>query len=433
MTLMRSNQTLSSLLASLIVLGGPVIARAQSASSAPVVASDELAPAAQPARETPENQPEASPASEPAQAVPVDEPSAPTTTSATTEAAAPAPTAKTAGEAPFPVTLKIGGGGILWFYQPTQKGEKNALEFYNVRLTFDSSFGQGFAFHLEPRFRDSPLRSFYGGTAWIQEGYASYSSGAHTFKLGKVYSQVGLFWDNSFWGNVQVYDGLKLDPSYGGSLEGKFELDPRWGIGYAAQFFVVDGGTNVSLPGRDTISIPASRRRNQAILRVDPYAKFGADGLARVGISGQRFTADSPDIPNKDVQRYGVDFKVTFAGAGLWGEFLHQRGQSVTDYPIAGTPASDTAEAVPGQASSSIDYYQIGAEYTYWRVTARYNFSAANYKGTGVKEWLHVPALGFKVNDYLSLGGEYVSWSRSVSGASEKLNRSLNFLLYVNF
>jgi len=242
-----------------------------------------------------------------------------------------------------------------------------------------------------------------------------------------------MFWDNSFWGNVQVYDGLKLDPDYGGSLEGKFELDPHWGVGYAAQFFVVDGTTNVSLPGRDTISIPSSRRRNQALLRVDPYAKFGADGLARVGFSGAHFKADSPDIADQNVTRYGVDFRVTFAGAGVWGEFLHQHGQSVTDYPIADTPATATADAAPGHASNSIDYYEIGAEYTYWRLTGRYNFSAANYKGTSVKEWMHVPALGFKVNDYLSLGGEYVSWSRSVSGVSEKINRSLNFLLYVGF
>ena len=175
-----------------------------------------------------------------------------------------------------------------------------------------------------------------------------------------------------------------------------------------------------------------SRRRNEVVLRVDPYAKLGADGLARLGLSGQRLTADSPAISDQDVLRYGVDFKVTFAGAGLWGEFLHQHGQTVTDYPIAGTPADGATAAVPGQASRNIDYYEVGAEYTYGRLTARYNFSAANYKGTSVKEWMHVPALGLKLNDHLSLGGEYVAWSRSLSGVSEKINRSLNVLLYVN-
>ena len=124
---------------------------------------------------------------------------------------------------------------------------------------------------------------------------------------------------------------------------------------------------------------------------------------------------------------------LTAAGLGLWGEFLHQKGQSVTDYPIAGTPAAGAVDALPGRASKSIDYYEVGAEYTYRRVTARYNFSAAKYKGVGVKEWMHVPALGFKLNDHLSLGAEYVLWSRSVAGVSEKYNRSVNLLLYVDF
>ncbi len=432
---MRSNPLLFTLLGSLASLGAPRVAHAQAPAGAPVTPvtpNDAAIPAAQPAKEAPPNQPNSAPApsdaTAPAPAAPA--PATPAPHPSTEADAAPAPKA----DAPSPVSdqLKIGGGGILWFYQPTEKGQKNDLEFYNIRLTFDSNFGDGFAFHVEPRFRDTKLRSFFGGTAWIQEGYGSFTFGDHTFKLGKVYSQLGLFWDNSFWGNVQVYDGLKLAPDYGGSLEGKFELSPTWGVGYAAQYFVVDGSTNVSLPGRDTISIPDSRRRNEVVLRADPYAKFGADGQARIGLSGQRLTADSPGISDQDVLRYGVDFKATLAGAGLWGEFLHQHGQTVTDYPIAGTPAAGATAAVPGQASRNIDYYEVGAEYTYGRLTARYNFSAANYKGTSVKEWLHVPALGLKLNDHLSLGGEYVSWSRSVSGASEKINRSLNVLLYVN-
>ncbi len=329
--------------------------------------------------------------------------------------------------------LKIGGGGILWYYQPTIAHQKNNLEFYNVRLTFDADFGDGFGFHLEPRVRDTKQRSFFAGTAWIQEGYASYKTGDHTVKLGKLYSQLGLFWDNSFWGNVQVYDGLKLAPDYGASVEGKFALDPKFGVGYAAQFFLVDGSTNVSLPARDTISIPDSRRRNQVLLRVDPYVKWEGGGEARLGLSGAHLQADSPGIADDDVLRYAVDAKLGYAGFGLWGEYLHQEGQTVTDYPIAGVPATDTSEAVPGRASDSIDYFEVGAEYSYGRLTGRYNFSAATYKGVGVKEWLHVPALGFKINDNLQLGAEYVHWSRSLSGAHERYNRSFNLLAYVNF
>ncbi|MFZ5896321.1 MAG: hypothetical protein ACOY0T_35025 [Myxococcota bacterium] len=355
-------------------------------------------------------------------------------------AAAPAAPLPSEPEPPAPTLpqtlkdkLKIGGGGILWYYQPTIADQKNNLEFFNVRLTFDANFGGGFAFHLEPRFRDTKLRAFFAGTAWIQEGYGSYSLSTHTIKVGKVYSQLGLFWDNSFWGNVQVYDGLKLAPDYGVSVEGKFDLDPAFHLGYAAQFFLVDGSTNVSLPARDTISIPDSRRRNEIILRVDPTYKFGAGGEARLGLSGAHLQADSPGIPDDEVWRYALDAKVGYAGFGLWGEYLHQNGQSVIDYPIASLPATDTSPAVPGRASDDIDYFLVGAEYTYGRVTGRYNFSAANYKGVDVKEWMHVPALGFKINDNLQLGAEYVHWSRSLSGAHERYNRSFNLLVYVSF
>src|SRR5882724_6664212 len=157
---MRSNQILSSLFGSLVVLSSPVIAQAQTPPSAPVITSDAPVPGAQPAREAPENQ-QAKP--QPTEPVPAATPVAPVAqpspVDATAEAKDTAPLPKAADAPPAPGALKIGGGGILWFYQPTQKGQKNNLEFYNVRLTFDSSFGDGFAFHLEPRFRDTPLRS----------------------------------------------------------------------------------------------------------------------------------------------------------------------------------------------------------------------------------------------------------------------------------
>ena len=330
--------------------------------------------------------------------------------------------------------LKIGGGAILWYYQPTKGSQKNNMEFYYVRLNIDADFGDGFGFHMEPRFRDTKLRSFFGGTAWLQEAYGAYTQGKHAFKLGKIYSRLGLFWDNSFWGNVQVYDGLKLAPDYGGSLEGTIDGLGAFSLGYAAQFFVVDGSTNVSIAGRDTMSIPDSRRRNEVVLRLDPTIQYAKDGNVRVGLSSQHLEADSSGIPSdqRQVWRYAIDVQLTQGGLGLWGEYLRQNGQTVTDYPIAGVAATATTTAVAGAASHRIDYYLAGGEFTYWRATARYNFSAANYHGVDVKEWMHVPAVAFKINEHLQLSVEYVHWLRSLSGVHEPYNRSLNGLLFVN-
>ncbi|MGC4068301.1 MAG: hypothetical protein QM784_27355 [Polyangiaceae bacterium] len=338
-------------------------------------------------------------------------------------------------EHPKTPQVKIGGGGILWYYQPTHGWRKNDLQFYHLRLNADVDFRDGLALHLETRVRDSKLRPFYDGTAWVEEGYASYTYGAHALKLGKVYSKFGLFWDGSFWGNVQVYDGLKLAPDYGASLEGSFKLRKNFTLGYAAQFFLVDGRTNVSLPGRDIVSIPNSRRRNQIVLRVDPTLKFGEKGQLRLGLSGQRFRADVPGIALADrgVWRYGADVELEYEKLGVWGEILHQDGQSVTDYPVPGIPSEDGSPEIPGRASKDVDYVLAGAQYALWRFTARYNFSAAWYGGTGVREWMHVPALGFHLNDSLSLGLEYVHWLRSIGGEHEPYNRSLNALLFASF
>jgi hypothetical protein len=345
------------------------------------------------------------------------------------------PNASVPSAQPKTPQVKVGGGGILWYYQPTHVWRKNNLEFYNLRLTADVDFKDGFALHIETRVRDSKLRPFYDGTAWIEEGYASYTYGTHTFKLGKVYSKFGLFWDRSFWGNVQVYDGLKLAPDYGASLEGAFKLRKNFALGYAAQFFLVDGRTNVSLPGRDIVSIPDSRRRNQSVLRVDPTLKLGDKGQLRLGLSGQRFRADVPRIALADrgVWRYGVDVELDYDKLGVWGEFLHQDGQSVTDYPVPGIPSEDGSPGIPGRASKDVNYALAGAQFGLGRVTARYNFSAAWYGGTGVREWMHVPALGFRLNDALSLGLEYVHWLRSIRGEHEPYNRSLNGLLFASF
>ena len=62
--------------------------------------------------------------------------------------------------------------------------------------------------HIEPRFRDSRLRAFFPGPVWAQEAYASVILAPGTvIKAGKAYSHFGLFWDNSFYGNVRSTTG----------------------------------------------------------------------------------------------------------------------------------------------------------------------------------------------------------------------------------
>lgn len=326
--------------------------------------------------------------------------------------------------------LKIGGGAILYYYQPLVKHQKNDLSFFFARLVVDADFGD-FGVHLEPRFRDTRLRSYFEGPAWLQEAYASWSPGsALKVKVGKVYSRLGLFWDNSFYGNVQVYDGLKLATDYGVSLEGTF--GDRVGLNYWAQFLIVDGRTNVSQPGRDTISIPGARRRNELVLNAEPFLKFGDDGVIRVGASLQAFKADLPGDPD-NVLRVAGHAKVTVGGFGAWGELQHQSGRHVDAFPIAAVAATGDTPAVPGRASGDNTYFEVGAEYTLKGFTLRYNVSRGNYADVKTYEWLHVPAISYRIAAPLLLQAELAFWKRHTPEGSSNVDKSLNVTLHADF
>ena len=138
------------------------------------------------------------------------------------------------------------GGALLWSYTPFQEGVKNKAELYDAYLTFDVPFND-FGFHFEPRFRDSKLRPFFQSNVWVQEIYTSWKIPEipiGTLKAGKEYSRFGRFWDGSFFGNIPYFDGMKLDPDIGLSLENTVDMGHGLDLTYSAQYFVNDGGTN---------------------------------------------------------------------------------------------------------------------------------------------------------------------------------------------
>jgi len=318
--------------------------------------------------------------------------------------------------------VSLGGGFVLWYYQPLElDGAKNDVSLFFANLLIDAKSGI-FGLHIEPRFRDTKLRAFFGGTAWAQEVYGSVALDDETvLKVGKAYSRFGLFWDNSFYGNVQVYDGLKLDPDYGLSLEGAVATKASVGARYWAQFFLVDGQTNVALQGRETFSIAGARRRNQAILRLEPFFASAEGVTLKVGLSGMYLQADLPTVGKKDVERGAVDASLSVAGVSAWAEYLYQHGQSIVDFPA------------PGPGSSHNHYGLFGAQYALGIVTARYNVSFGRYGDVSTTEWMHVPAVAVAVGDSFTLLGEFVHWKRYTSGADSLLDRSLNITLAGHF
>jgi hypothetical protein len=331
--------------------------------------------------------------------------------------------------------LSIGGGAILWYYQPVNLPSTDSdVSLFYANLLLDGKFG-AFGLHIEPRFRDSRLRDFFPGPVWAQEVYASATlAPATVLKAGKAYSHFGLFWDNSFYGNVQVYDGLKLDPDYGLSLEGAVHPDARAGLHYWAQFFLVDGQTNVSLDGRDTISIPGARRRDQAILRAEPFYQLTDHAKLTGGVSAEYLEADLAAAGKKNVFRGGADATLSVRHWSVWAEYTRQNGQTVTSFPVAAVAATDTMPAAPGHASAHNDYVLAGTQYTVGPVTLRYNVSTGRYEDLSISEWMHVPAVSYALADNFTVLAEYVNWTRYLpGGASTVVDRSLDVTLAGHF
>jgi hypothetical protein len=317
--------------------------------------------------------------------------------------------------------VKIGAGVLLWYYQPIHvPGVENDVSVFWARLLVDGKWGI-FGLHLEPRFRDTKLRPFFDGPAWLQEAYASADLGNTQLRVGKTYSRLGLFWYTSFYGNVQVYDGLKLDPDYGATLQGDFgkATDPV-SLGWWLQYFVVDGSTNVSLENRDTISYAGARRRNQVIGRVEPRFAFGPAKLA-FGASGEYLEATGlPSLDAQNVWRAAADATLTVGDLVVRGEYLHQGGLTVANFPYTGRPSGNN------------DYVLAGAEYTIGSVTGVYTFSLGSYNDVSYKETMHVPAISVAVSPNISLLGELVFWSSTSPTGSSLIDRSFNVTLHAH-
>jgi hypothetical protein len=319
-----------------------------------------------------------------------------------------APMPAAGGPTPSKLDVNVGGGMILFFYQPMVGTAKNYFEIFEARLRLDAKYGR-YRMHITPRFRNTLERAFYPGVSWVEEAYMAAEFGTTIVKIGKVYRQFGRFWDNSFMGNVQEYDGLKLDMNHGISYEGMLREKERMGLGFALQYFVVDGTTNYSLPGRDTVSISGARRRNQVVGRVEPFIKLTDTVTAKLGFSEEYFQADLPaPFGKQNVTRTAIDGTLTMGRFVMWGEFTRQWGRHTTEFPFASVAATATAPAVLGRSSNRVNYVLVGGEYSYNLFTLRYNFSMGDYQQVHVRETRNVPGFAVTLNEHIMV---LLEWS----------------------
>ncbi len=361
--------------------------------------------------------------------------------------------------------FQVGAGLYLWYFQPLSRDTtlaggslEGTLQTFFYYFKLDAEVHQ-FGAHLETRMRDGGhlgptatnnfFRGFYSSNIWVQEGYVFYSPWKTlTLKAGKVYRRVGIFWDDSFFGNIQFYDGLKLNPDYGASLEGETALlGGAITLSYAAQFFLNSDGVNGGLDyGRLVAGTPgnidAARVRSpnpegeldstgahmgalrnlfvgRFVLGLHPHSSkaFGAE-IGASGLTGSVQRVSMKDMINDEARITHASGDVTFnmGPVLLYCEYLRQFGPGVRD----------------------ADYVLMGVRGGWRWLSLRFNASYVDYHlGPDVEEVILQPGLTARIGAGLSLMMEWNEWQRRDPRLADPgftgYDRSLNTSLIYSF
>lgn len=310
----------------------------------------------------------------------------------------------------------------LYYFQPLKKaafGGDNAFELYSFYLNIKKEWNN-FGFSASLRFRDTKLRSWHPSNIYAREIYGTKQTPLGLIKVGTFFKQVGYFWDDSFFGNVQYFDGLKLDPDTGIALEGERHLGQHWRLPYFFQFFLTSDGYHGGLTKRDAESSPGTREKNTGVIRIIPTFEFGQGRSLALGGSYLHSRINRPmGERDNDLTQLAADLELRWGPLLTYGEFLHQQGRNSVFFPRPG-------------GSSSTQYWLAGARYDWGRFNWRMNFSLADYKG-GIKEYIAQPGVVYSIAEGLDLWLEHDLWRHREGGRSRTVDQSLNAALYIHF
>src|SRR5262249_24964474 len=141
-------------------------------------------------------------------------------------------------------------------------------------------------------------------------------------------------------------------------------------------------------------------KRNDFIARLAPTIHLNDDLAVTARLSVQTFRADFNGASLDDVvNRWGAEVEVKWKSLTVFGEYDKQHGAAVPHDPGGNVPPS-----------REIDYWWIGARYTWEFITVRYGVIAGDYLETHYHEILHDVGVVFALQKHASLWFEYVAW-----------------------
>lgn len=331
-------------------------------------------------------------------------------------------TMATATKAPKSPKIRIAGinvGGDVYLYQYVPSGVPGAqpkFELYAFSALLDAQHGH-WGFHSDYRLRTTKLRSFFPGNTWLQEGYVRYDTPYGEFRAGSFYRRVGLEWDGSFFGNIQYFDGLKLDPEFGVDFQGEHGFSSRLGAEYSAQYFSTDARINGSLPGRDFVSEPGAHAKNDLTARFAPVLHFSPGVSLTVGASIAHGAIDRDNGPDNSRDQFAADATFRTGPLLTYGEILRQNVHGMIVLP-------------PQNAI----YTLAGVRWTRGRYQPRFNFSQGNYFGFNRRrEYIFQPGITIGLAEGFYFIYEYDFWREAAISSTHTLDRSQNLVLQYHF
>ena len=192
----------------------------------------------------------------------------------------------------------------------------------------DNGAGTKLGAHVDLRARDSnaSFRPFFDSTLWLWEGYGYVQACDMTFKAGKIWRRFGMDWDDSWYGNVAYFDGWKLDPDWGVSLERTCDFGHGVTAPSFAQVFVAQDRVNGSISGADSESDEDQRERTSIVLRTVPTWKMkdGGNAIAFMteGKVEMTVVSDGYPVPVSGTYRVLGDKITLEPGANEWDKDL---------------------------------------------------------------------------------------------------------------
>lgn len=326
--------------------------------------------------------------------------------------------------------------GQTMFRLTTQMADWSSpsAEVYNVRLVGELEW-EPFTFVIEPRLRQTQLRSFSPSNIWLQQAYGAFDiptkGGGIRLSGGLLYNQLGLFWDDSWFGNLPYLNGHKLNPDMNleAATDHRFK---RWGLRSWVQLSPGEDGLN------GTYTTPQKAARLILPADLETASAFDARGALRGRVAPSLYVGLWTLTPGASIQHSfytGPDEAERHAlgSQTLWGADLTV-GIKSTSFA-----AEYLDEVVRGFSNSPLErHYFLGRLISrvferdaLWFSSVDIGASGqiTRYEPEGFKEWMITARVNARVHKMVGVTVEYVR-AQLFDEATPELDR-IEWILHI--